>query len=303
MLTQTTRRLALVLNENAGAVLAGSTTRAAILERLATCGADITEPPAGALPDRVRAAAEHADVVVVAGGDGTAACAATVLAGGQTALGILPSGTMNLLARDLGLPINDTGAAADVIREGHIRSIDIGLAGSHTFLCACMLGGPVRLGRHREQARRHGPIGQWLQFARAALLVLRRPRGLRLALTVDGRTTRLKTRSLTITLGALNDTTGRMFGRARLDDGVLCAYAVGKSGAFGLLRVLWRLANGRPRDPALTTFTGRDITVSSSRDTLHVMVDGEVMLLPTPVRFTVNPRALRVLAPKPEHAV
>ncbi len=295
-------RMALVLNDQAGAVLAGTATPDAVRERLRAGGADLFEPPKGKLPDRLRAAAATADTVIVAGGDGTVACAAAALADSGTKLGILPCGTMNLLARDLALPVDDVDAAAGVILSGSTKTIDVGCVGGgtaegHTFLCACMLGGPVRLGRHREQARRHGRVGQWVQFTRAAVLVLRRPRSLRLTMSIDGTSHRLHTRSLTITLGALADSTGRMFGRARLDEGVLCAYAVRRAGVFGLLRVFLRLARGQSRDPALAVFTGRDISLHTSSGRLHVMIDGEVQLLETPVRFTVRPRALTVFAP------
>jgi diacylglycerol kinase family enzyme len=297
-----TRRLALVLNDQAGAVLAGTATPDAVRSILRDGGAEVFEPPSGKLPDRLRAAAAGADTVVVAGGDGTVACAAAVLADSGKKLGILPCGTMNLLARDLALPVDDTAAAARVVLAGITKTIDVGAvrggdADSHTFLCACMLGGPVRLGRHREQARRHGRFGQWMQFARAAVLVLRRPRSLRLTMTVDGVPHSLRTRSLTITLGALADSTGRMFGRASLDEGVLWAYGVRRAGIFGLLRVFWRLARGRPRDPALAVFAGRDITLDAPGGRLHIMIDGEVQLLATPIHLTVRPRSLTVLVP------
>jgi diacylglycerol kinase family enzyme len=292
-----TQHLALVLNDNAGAVLAGAATPDLMREKLQGGDFTIVDTPPGRLPDRLRHAAAAADTVVVAGGDGTVACAAAVLAGTDRTLGILPCGTMNLLARDLALPLDNLDAAAQIILQGHTRDIDVGMAGGNTFLCACMLGSPVRLGRHREQARRHGRLGQWLQFARAALLVLRRPRRMRLQLEVDGQVHTLRTESLTITLGALTDECSRMFGRDVLDEGKLTAYAVRKRGAFGMLRVFWRMAQGRPKDPALTVLKGEHISINAAAGKLHVMVDGEVELLATPVQFTVRPRALRVLAP------
>lgn len=65
----------------------------------------------------------------MAGGDGTVACAARVLAGGAMPLGILPSGTMNLLARDLAIPIGDLAAAVVCLAEGMPRAIDVGEVG------------------------------------------------------------------------------------------------------------------------------------------------------------------------------
>ena len=108
-------RLSLVLNEKAGALLAGGGTPD-LAARLEAGGAVTRLVPPGDLPARLRAAMQDADGVVVAGGDGTVACAAAALAGTGTPLGILPGGTMNLLACDLNLPIGDMEAAA----EGHI---------------------------------------------------------------------------------------------------------------------------------------------------------------------------------------
>lgn len=291
------QRLALVLNEKAGALLADASAAETLRAGLADAGVTVTEPPEGALPDRVAAASRDADVVVVAGGDGTVACAAGALAGTGVALGVLPCGTMNLLAKDLGLPAGDLKAAAGIVLAGQRQQIDLGLAGRMPFLCACMIGTPARMGRHREQARRHGWFWQWPRILRAAAFVLWKARHRRLVLIVDRQAHALRTQSLTITLGALNDTSGRLFGRSQLDSGVLCAYVVRRRTILDLLRVAWRLARGHEDDPALTVFTGRTFEVRSATPILHVMVDGEVQVMDSPVTFTLQHRALTVIAP------
>ncbi len=290
-------RVALVLNEKAGALLANASAAETLRAGLAEAGFVVTEPAPGPLPDRVAEAAKGADVVVLAGGDGTVACAAGALAGTDVALGVLPCGTMNLLAKDLGVPAGDLAAAGGIVLAGQRRRIDLGLAADRPFLCACMIGAPARIGRHREQARRHGWFWQWPRIARGALFVLLRPRHRRMVLFVDGKPHALRTQSLTITLGALNDTSGHLFGRSKLDTGVLCAYAVRRRSVVDLLRVGWRLARGHARDPALTVFTGTHFELRAAASVLHVMVDGEVQVMPTPVTFTVRPGALTVLAP------
>jgi diacylglycerol kinase family enzyme len=287
----------LVLNEKAGALLADASAAETLRAGLADAGVTVTEPPEGALPDRVAAASRDADVVMVAGGDGTVASAAGALAGTGVALGVLPCGTMNLLAKDLGLPAGDLKAAAGIVLAGQRQQIDLGLAGRMPFLCACMIGTPARMGRHREQARRHGWFWQWPRILRAAAFVLWKARHRRLVLIVDGHAHALRTQSLTITLGALNDTSGRLFGRSRLDSGVLCAYVVRRRTILDLLRVAWRLARGHEDDPALTVFTGRTFEVRSATPILHVMVDGEVQVMDSPVTFTLQHRALTVIAP------
>ena len=274
---------------------AGSTPDLAA--RLEAGGAATRQVPPGKLPARLRDALEDADAVVVAGGDGTVACAASALAGTGTPLGILPGGTMNLLACDLHLPIADLDAAADVILAGQTRDIDVGMIGEHVFLCACMLGEPARLGRHREQSRLHGRVWRFVRMARAAARIVATPRRLRLTLTVDGVAHKLKTSALTITLNALEDGQGRMFGRAVLDGGQLVAYAVCRSSVFALVRSFVRMARGRPRDPALLVLEGEAMRIESGLGALHVLVDGEERLMTTPVDLTIRPRALRVFAP------
>jgi diacylglycerol kinase family enzyme len=291
------KRLGLVLNEKAGALLADPSAAETLRADLRAAGIDVTEPLQGALPERVAAAARSADTVVVAGGDGTVACAAGALAGTGVALGMLPCGTMNLLAKDLGLPAGDLAAAGRALLTGRPRDIDVGTVAGQMFLCACMIGAPARMGRHREKARRRGWFWQWPRLARAAIFVLRRPRPRRLVLIVDGRAHALRTASLTITLGALDDATGHLFGRSRLDGGVLCAYVVRRRSPLHLLRVAWRLARGQEKDRALSVFSGTDMEVRSAAPMLHVMVDGEVQVLPAPVAFGIRPGALTVIAP------
>jgi diacylglycerol kinase family enzyme len=289
-------RLSLVLNEKAGTLLAGGCTPD-LTDRLAAGGAETRLIPPGDLPDRLRDACADADAVVVAGGDGTIACAAAALAGTGMPLGILPAGTMNLLAKDLRLPIGDLNQAADVILAGRTRDVDVGHLDGHVFLCACMLGAPTRLGHHRESSRHAGPWRQWVGFARAAFRMLRRRRSQRLTLTVDGATHRIKTPSLTITVNPVDDDHGRIFARSRLDGGRLCAYVIRRHTMLDLVRVILRLAAGNTRDSALLVLEGTSITIEAPTPALLVLIDGEERLLPTPLHVTIQPRGLRVFAP------
>jgi diacylglycerol kinase family enzyme len=290
------RRLSLVLNEKAGGLPGGGDTLD-LAALLAESGAVVRVIPPGALPARLRDAALDADAVVVAGGDGTVACAASVVGPSGLPLGILPAGTMNLLARDLRLPVGDLAAAAGIILAGQTRRIDVGRAGGQVFLCACMLGAPARMGRHREQARADGPWRQWLKIGRAAWRVLSRPHSQRLTLTVDGVPHRLRTPSLTITVNAVDDVQGRLFARPVLDGGRLFAYAVRRPAARDVIRVFLRLAWGRPRDAALLVLDGTAMRVEGAGACLRLLVDGEERLLASPVDFSVAQGALCVFGP------
>lgn len=121
-------RIALVINAASGS-LGNGVDPAQLRQRLADAGFEVVVEPndTAPLPRRLEEAANRPGIgaVVVAGGDGTLSCAAATLAGRELPLGILPLGTMNLLARDLGLPL-DLDAALATLATGVRRRIDIG---------------------------------------------------------------------------------------------------------------------------------------------------------------------------------
>ena len=132
------RHLAIVMNANAGALL-GRAEAAQELERLfeaAGARVEIVPADAGTLPERIeRARATGADMIVIAGGDGSIACAAQALVQDETqgpALGVIPCGTMNLLAKDLQIPVGDTAAASPVCMGGGFRSTGAGARGGRS---------------------------------------------------------------------------------------------------------------------------------------------------------------------------
>ena len=241
------RRMALVANAKAGALL-GQDDGAGSLEgmlRAEAASLEVIAAEAGSLPERMRLALESgSDCVVVAGGDGSIACAAAALAGSNTALGVIPCGTMNLLAKDLGLDPADHAACIRNLAEGVVRTIDAGcVAGAdgepHLFLCASMLGTPARLSRHREAGRKSGGgLLAWTGFGRAAARALWANRSLRVVLRCNGQVLARRTPSLTITINQLDDDAGRMFGRTCLDGGKLYVYVVRRASA---LRQVWLL--------------------------------------------------------------
>ena len=291
------RRVAVVTNGRAGALLQGS-HQPTLPELFAAAGLDPQFIPedAGTLPERMTQAAESgADAVVVAGGDGTVACAALVMAGRELPLAILPFGTMNLLANDLGLPIGDTAAAVAVIGQGRIRAIDVGEVNGQVFLCASMLGLPARLGRTREQTRGAG-VYAVTQMAQAIWRQAVRAKRLRVTLVADGEPLRLDAAALTITVNPVDPASGRTFGRPVLDGGVLGVYVVGRLGARSLLGLAMRLLLGR-RNPALHERSARSVDIAGRDRALHVMNDGELSLLTPPLRYRLRPAALRVLVP------
>jgi len=122
--------------------------------------------------------------VLVAGGDGTVALAASVLADTPVALAILPAGTLNHFARDHQLPL-DPGEALRVAREGTVRAVDVGYVNRELFVNTSSVGVYVRFVRTRDQLE---PLcGYWLASLLAGLRIIGTMRRIRVALHVAGR--------------------------------------------------------------------------------------------------------------------
>jgi diacylglycerol kinase family enzyme len=295
----TIRRIAIVLNSKAGALLYESGAQAAFLSALEEAGlqAELI-PDDEPLPARMaRAAKAGVDAVVVAGGDGTIACAAQELAGGPIPLGIIPFGTMNLLAKDLHLPIADIAAALRIVAQGHTRTIDVGDVNGHLFLCASMLGLPVRLGRYREGSR-GGGWRLWLRMALAACRLLIRGSPVKGKLDIGGRISRLRATTVTVTVNPVDEESGLRFARPRLDLGQLGVYIVHPAGLTGYLALAFALAMGRWRqDSAVKEFCTDAAKLDSRWRAIQVMNDGEISLVRPPLQYRIRPGALLVLAP------
>jgi diacylglycerol kinase family enzyme len=297
---QRLHRVAVVMNARAGALVAkpddGSTALAALFEA-AGLQAHFIDEGAGALPARIAAAlAGQPDAVIVAGGDGTIACAAQVMHGSDIPLGILPCGTVNLLAKDLHLPIGDIAAAIALLSRAQRRAIDVAEVNGHLFLCAVMLGLPTHLGRHRENAR-----GATLKFLRripfATLRNIVRPHTLSGELNVGGAKFRIRAPAATITVNPMDEATGLRFARRQLDGGTLVFYEVRAGGIWGWARFAGRVLTRRwRRDPDLREWSAPRMRLDRrDRPAMHVMVDGEIRLLEPPLDFVCHPGALTVL--------
>lgn len=298
------RSITLLVNPAAGGLLDGAITPEDIAARLAAAGfeVDLLSGPAEGLRERLERAVEMpAELIVVAGGDGTINTAAQVLAGTSKTLGVLPSGTLNHLARDLGIP-GDIDGAIEVLRSGEPTQIDVGEVNGELFLCSSVIGFASRLGGQREHWR--GQLNPWTWvrlFSRIARTLYRDPR---LDVTLSQSSQRpLRTRYLMVSVGAYDEAPGQVLTRSRLDSGRFGVYAVRRPTLVRLLRLYFAILVGRWRQmPDLVATDASEVAVSSRRPRLRVMNDGEVKLLDTPLRYRLRAGALRILrrsAPEP----
>ncbi|MFJ5487702.1 diacylglycerol/lipid kinase family protein [Hansschlegelia beijingensis] len=297
-------KIALVINRSSGALL-GLTDAPRDLERkLAEAGFDVGAVLDGDASDLV-ARVEHAatlpvEAVITAGGDGTIMTAAQALAGTDKALGPLPLGTMNLLARDLGIPL-DLDEAIVALASAERIPIDLGDVNGHVFLCNSMLGVPARLAERRERGRQNMGVTGWWRLVVAGLKGLYRYPPLRVGLDLGQGPVTFRSKAIVVANNAYDEGFGHFLSRSRLDGGELALYVTRRLSAWPLIRISARVAIGNWRqDPDIETFGVRELTVTSRRKLLRVMNDGETMLLKPPLLYRIRPKALLALRPRSE---
>lgn len=249
------------------------------------------------------AARSRAEVVVVGGGDGTLSTGAAVLAGKGKPLGILPLGTLNHFARDVGVPLDLDGAVA-TIEAGHVNEVDVGEVNGRVFLNNSSVGlYPTAVAEREELRHRHGG-GKWLAMFSVSLDLFRRFPLLDVTLHVEERAIALTTPFVFVGNNRYDMSLFALGTRASLQDGLLSVYLTRNTGRLGLIALALRGLAGRLRqDRDFRSFALPEVEIRTGRRALRVSLDGEVVRMTSPIRYTIRPRALRVLtAPDPETA-
>ena len=264
------------------------------------CEAEVTLANSGA--DMIAAArkaiADGVQVVVAGGGDGTLNAVASVMAGSGVDFGVLPLGTLNHFAKDLGIPLELDEAVRNVA-EGRRVKVDVGQVNDRIFLNNSSLGLYPDIVRDREKQQNRLGRGKWLAAAWAAVAALRRFPFLDVGVGVDGRQHARRTPFVFI---GNNEYTmqGLAIGeRQRLDGGTLSLYVAQRPGRLGLVRFAWRALCGRlaqERDFDVMLSDTFDIKTRHRR--LRVATDGEVTVMTTPLHYRIRPAALAVIVPQ-----
>lgn len=242
--------------------------------------------------------AAGAERVFVLGGDGTVLAVAEALIGRPVPLGIVPLGTANLLARDLGIPL-EPDAAIEALIDAPARPIDVGCVNGTHFLCASILGMPTALARTREAARGAEPLRLGGRLLRKGLWMLGRYPYRRVTMDLNGSTQTMMTRALVVTNNPLAPEPGLYPRRPRLDLGLLGVYGVHKCPLRELPRLALRVLNGTwPEDPRIFHHALPRVRLQEQRRSrVTVMNDGERLRLTLPLHYEVLPAAIAVLAP------
>lgn len=244
-----------------------------------------------------QAAAEGLDLVVAGGGDGTLSAVAGALAGTKTKLGILPLGTLNHFARDLGIP-QDLGEAARLIASGKARPVDVAEVNGQSFVNNSAVGlYPLMVIDREAQQSRLGRSKRWAMLV-ASLRALMRFSSERLTLTVNDRKRHIETPLLFVGNNPYRLEMPGAGTREQLDRGELFVLVLRRKSRFGFCLASLRALAGRSRsEDAVRIENVRALRVDSRRRHLAVSLDGETKRLETPLDYRSRPKALRVIAP------
>lgn len=253
------------------------------------------------LTDAINAAiADGVTIVVAGGGDGTVNSVANAIHGRDITLGVLPLGTLNHFARDLGIPI-ETEAAAQVIVAGHATLVDVGDVNGRVFLNNSSLGLYPRIVQLRERYRARG-LEKWIVAAWATLRVTRQQKAMRLQLVVDGHDVVRRTPLLFVGNNEYKMAGFDAGSRTSLTGGKLALYLVKAEGRWRLIRLVWRILAGTATESGELAMASAmeatiDLPFDASVTQLAVAVDGEVTTLSLPLRYHIRPASLLVMVP------
>jgi diacylglycerol kinase family enzyme len=250
------------------------------------------------IEEAARAAARSdADVVVMGGGDGTMSAGANALAGTGRLMGVLPLGTLNHFARDLGVP-TDVEEAVRAIVQGVPREVDVGEVNGRVFVNNSSIGLYPLMVSLREAWMHKKGMHKWTAMGRAAWGTLRRFPVVRVSLRMPEGGVLVTTPMVFIGNNRYETSLFALGRRAALDQGELWVYFARHAGRLAFVRLVARALVGRLDEARDFEGMGlKEMQVEDRRRLLHVAFDGEVCHIAPPLRYRVRPRALRVMVP------
>ncbi|MBY8871287.1 diacylglycerol kinase [Micromonospora sp. PLK6-60] len=253
----------------------------------------VEDPGRGQTEEAVRAGAE---VVFACGGDGTVMACVTALAGTDTALAVLPQGTGNLLAANLGLS-NDLAAGLQVAVERGMRRLDVGVVDDQCFAVMAGMGFDAQMLDSTSETTKKR-IG-WPAYVVGAAKHLR-DRPMRVSIRIDGEPpVRRRARSVLVA------NVGRLQGGVRLltdaepDDGWLDVAVLTPRRVRHWLRMGWALVRRRGSVPGMEVFRARKVEIASNRAQPR-QLDGDLIEPGRSLRAEIRPQSLWLCVPRPE---
>ena len=235
--------------------------------------------------------------MIVGGGDGTISTAAAALVSTRTVLGILPLGTLNHFARDLGIP-DKLEEAAKLIASRNQRRVDVGEMNGRIFINNSAIGLYPLMVRDREFQQERLGRSKKLAMIVASARTLARFGHERLTLTVNDEQARVDTPLLFVGNNDYRIDLGAPGKRESIESGELSVFVMRKKTRRGFVAASIRALFGRERNDDMVKIDNvQRLRVSSPRGALAVSLDGEVVREAPPLEYKIRKKALRVIAP------
>jgi diacylglycerol kinase family enzyme len=239
---------------------------------------------------------EGCEILVAGGGDGTVNTAAAVLVDRDIPLGVLPLGTLNHFAKDLGIPLA-LEDAAQVILGGVVCRVDVGEVNGRVFVNNSSLGVYPAIVRLRERYQAGG-LGKWIAALWAGLTVLRRHSFMAVRIVADGQATVRRTPFVLIGNNEYRMSGLQAASRDSLVTRRLAVYVLNAGERVGLVKLAWQvLLKGVDQVRELDLLTVDSATIETRRFRIPVALDGEVLALEAPLEYRIRPAALVVHVP------
>jgi diacylglycerol kinase family enzyme len=243
-----------------------------------------------------QAVADGAELVFACGGDGTVTAVVTALAGSDVALAVLPAGTGNLLAANLGLG-NDPATGLEVALEGGRRRIDVGAIDDRCFVVMAGMGFDAQmLEDTSEKAKKR--IG-WLAYLHSgAKHLLDRP--MRVRIRLDGGPP-MPRRPAAVIVGNVGRLQGgvRLLKRAEPDDGRLNVAVLSPTNLAHWAALAWAVVRRQDRVPLMESYTAQRVEIYSNRAQAR-QLDGDNIAPGKVMKIHVRPKALLLCVPQPD---
>jgi diacylglycerol kinase family enzyme len=238
------------------------------------------------------------DAVWVIGGDGTVSAVVKLLLKQNIPLGVLPGGTMNLLARDLGMDL-DIKKAIEQLKNATPVLIDTAWVNDRLFLNICNVGISTNLTHMREKLRH---CSGWIRWPRLVWYMIHSVfvyPAMTVELSINNEKHYVRTRSVTVSNNMLAKKSLVVPCRDRLTGGTMGVYVVKESSLYSLPRMMFKLLLGSWHyDESLLSFESAGFTITRRRKKrVRVMIDGELCRMNKKLRFSNDPASLTVLKP------
>lgn len=234
---------------------------------------------------------------IAAGGDGTIHFVAQGLVGTDGILGVLPVGSVNHLARDLQVPIDDWRAAFEIALRGEVRQIDVGRVNGRYFINSLMLGIYPTISEYRERFRSMN--NRWRAYFKAIRLALHHFPHVTLVVELDGRVETFRTQLFVVAVNAYDlSQPGMVSPKTHFNDGRVSMYSLSFMSRLQFIRATAKYFRGKVADiPGFRSTRTTQMRVDTGKRRLRVSIDGELVEMETPLQIACVPSALLVRAP------